>query len=106
MQEASNLDANASLTPVATLSVVADGVSGTETDPLWDWTVGLLGLGQLDLGAESLLGWHFGGRGGCRCHFERLLCRGVVDIQVSQDGAGLGSPKTFRLILGRWGVAE
>lgn len=34
----------------------AYGVAGTKTDPLWDWTVGLLGLGQLDLGSEGLVG--------------------------------------------------
>jgi hypothetical protein len=32
-----------------------DGVSGTETDPLRNGAVGLLGLGQLDLGAERLV---------------------------------------------------
>lgn len=32
-----------------------DGVSGTETDPLGNGAVGLLGLGQLDLGAERLV---------------------------------------------------
>lgn len=32
-----------------------DRVSGTETDPLRDGAVGLLGLGQLDLGAERLV---------------------------------------------------
>ena len=32
------------------------GVTGAKTDPLWDWTVGLLGLGQLDLSSEGLVG--------------------------------------------------
>jgi hypothetical protein len=32
-----------------------DRVSGAETDPLRDRTVGLLGLGQLDLGAERFV---------------------------------------------------
>lgn len=32
-----------------------DRVSGTETDPLGNGAVGLLGLGQLDLGAERLV---------------------------------------------------
>lgn len=32
-----------------------DRVSGTETDPLRNGAVGLLGLGQLDLGAERLV---------------------------------------------------
>jgi len=35
---------------------VPDGVTGPETDPLWDRTVLLLGLGQLLLGAERLVG--------------------------------------------------
>lgn len=35
---------------------VPDGVVGSETDPLRDGTVLLLGLGQLLLGAESLVG--------------------------------------------------
>lgn len=36
-------------------NIVPDGVTGTETDPLRDRAVLLLGLGQLDLGAERLV---------------------------------------------------
>jgi hypothetical protein len=37
-------------------SIVPDGVVGAQTDPLRDGTVLLLGLGQLLLGAERLVG--------------------------------------------------
>jgi hypothetical protein len=35
--------------------VVPDGVTGSETDPLWDWSVLLLGSGELDLCSEGLM---------------------------------------------------
>lgn len=35
--------------------IVPDGVVGSETNPLGDGTVLLLGLGQLDLGPETLV---------------------------------------------------
>lgn len=41
-------------------SIVPDGVVGSEANPLGDGTVLLLGLGQLDLGPETLValcGW-------------------------------------------------
>jgi len=53
---ASRLDTDASLAPVTSLGVVSDGVVGAQTDPLRDGTVLLLGLGQLLLGAERLVG--------------------------------------------------
>lgn len=47
-----------------------DGVSGTETDPLRNGAVGLLGLGQLDLGAERLVAL----RGDVSCVRLPLFC--------------------------------
>jgi hypothetical protein len=36
-------------------SIVPDGVTGSETDPLWDRSVLLLGSRELDLCAEGLV---------------------------------------------------
>lgn len=55
MQGRTGLDANASLAPVPPLGVVPDGVASAKANPLGDGPVLLLGLGQLDLGAERLV---------------------------------------------------
>jgi hypothetical protein len=57
-------------------SIVPDGVVGTQTDPLRDGTVLLLGLGQLLLGAERLVGL---------CGY--MVSEGVCSCICSADGA-------------------
>jgi hypothetical protein len=54
-EEASRLEAETGLAPVPPLGVVADSVTGAQTDPLGNGTVLLLGLGKLLLGLEGLL---------------------------------------------------
>lgn len=41
--------------PVSSLGVVTDGVVSSQSDPLWQWSVLLLSLGQLLLDSERLL---------------------------------------------------
>ena len=55
--EVKYLESKLSSTPVTTPGVVLDCVICSETDPLGKWTVLLHRLGELDLGAECLLGW-------------------------------------------------
>lgn len=57
-------------------SIVPDSVVGTQTDPLRDGTVLLLGLGQLLLGAERLVGL---------CVYK--VSEGVCSCICSADGA-------------------
>lgn len=52
------LDAEAGLSPVSSLSVVADVVVGSESDPLRHRPVLLLRLGKLLLGTERLVARH------------------------------------------------
>jgi hypothetical protein len=49
------LDTDAGLAPMPSLSVVADGVTSSEANPLRHRAVLLLRLGKLLLGAESLV---------------------------------------------------
>lgn len=56
-------------------SIVPDGVVGAQTDPLRDGTVLLLGLGQLLLGAERLVGL---------CGY--MVSEGVCSCICSADG--------------------
>lgn len=41
--------------PVSSLGVVTDGVTSSQSDPLWQWSVLVLGLSQLLLDLERLL---------------------------------------------------
>ena len=43
-----------SSSPVSSLGVVSDSVTTSQSDPLRQWSVLLLGLGQLLLGPERL----------------------------------------------------
>lgn len=52
------LDAQASLSPVPSLGVVADCVASAKANPLRNRAVLLLGLGQLLLGSECLVARH------------------------------------------------
>lgn len=49
------LDVQFSTSPVSSLSVVTNSVVGSQSDPLWQWTVGSLSLGQFLLGLERFL---------------------------------------------------
>jgi hypothetical protein len=49
------LDTDAGLAPMPSLSVVADGVTSSEANPLRHRAVLLLGLGKLLLGSERLV---------------------------------------------------
>jgi hypothetical protein len=56
IKEARNrLDVQFSTSPVSSLSIVTDGVVGSQSDPLWQWTVGVSSLGQSLLGLEGFL---------------------------------------------------
>lgn len=54
-----HLDAETSLAPVPSLSVVTDGVVRSEANPLGNGAVLLLRLGELLLRAERLVARHF-----------------------------------------------
>jgi len=53
-----HLDTDASLAPMPPLCVVSDGVTGSQTNPLWNGSVLLLGSGELDLRSERLVARH------------------------------------------------
>jgi len=55
----SDLDTNLGTAPVASLGVVLDGVASTVADPVGDWTILLLLLGQDQLLAKFLVSRHF-----------------------------------------------
>ena len=44
------------MTPMSPLRVVSDGVSGTHSDPVWNWTILLQLLSELSLDTECLEG--------------------------------------------------
>jgi hypothetical protein len=46
-----------SSSPVTALGIVTNGVVGSETDPVWDWSVLLLLLSQNSLNFEGFVGW-------------------------------------------------
>lgn len=49
------LDVQFSTSPVSSLGVVTDSVVGSQSNPLWQWTVGVLSLSQFLLGLERFL---------------------------------------------------
>lgn len=55
-----NLDVHLRSSPVSSLGVVLDGVVSSQSDPLGQRSVLLLGLGHLLLGLERFLGLNIG----------------------------------------------
>ena len=49
------LDVHLGSSPVSSLSVVTDSVVGSQSDPLWQWSVLLLSLSHFLLDSERLL---------------------------------------------------
>lgn len=54
-QVTQSLDVHLSSSPVSSLGVVTDSVVGSQSNPLWQGSVLLLGLSQLLLDLERLL---------------------------------------------------
>jgi hypothetical protein len=88
MEESTSLDTETGLAPVSSLSVVSNGVTSPEANPLRDGTVLLLSFGKLLLGTETLVARHLDGLSRRRAELYGLAEVRLSTVSRSFRGGG------------------